>query len=109
MESMLRRTLLLLATPLLLKAQGRDLALYYKFACATCHGQDGSARNWNGMRLEGRPLNDPRWQARVKDEELVKAIREGRRSMPAFKSQLSEAEAQRMVTEIIRPMGARRK
>jgi mono/diheme cytochrome c family protein len=109
MEAMLRRSLLLLATPLLLKAQGRDLALYYKFACATCHGQDGSARNWNGLRLEGRPLNDPRWQAKVTDAEMVKVIREGKRSMPAFKSQLSEAEAQRIVTELIRPMAARRK
>jgi hypothetical protein len=61
------------------------------------------------MRLEGRPLNDARWQAKVTDAELVKSIREGRRSMPSFKSQLSEAEAQKLVTDLIRPMAARRK
>lgn len=105
----MKKLLWVLGTPLLLQAQGRDLALYYKFACGTCHGQDGSARNWNGMRLEGRPLNDARWQAKVTDAEMVKAIREGKRSMPAFKSQLSEAEAQRLVTELIRPMAAKKK
>jgi mono/diheme cytochrome c family protein len=106
---MIRRWILLLGTPLLAQGQGRDLALYYKFACANCHGQDGSARSWTGMRLEGRPLNDPRWQAKVTDAEMVKAIREGKHSMPSFKSQLSEADAQRLVKDIIRPLAAKKK
>ena len=105
----MKRLLLLAAAPMLLHAQGRDLATYYKFACANCHGQDGSARSWTGLRLEGRPLADARWQAKVTDAELARSIREGKRSMPSFKSQLSEAEAQRLVAEIIRPMAARKK
>ncbi len=61
------------------------------------------------MRLEGRPLNDPRWQAKETDADMVKAIREGKRSMPAFKSQLTEADAQRLVKDIIRPLAAKKK
>lgn len=103
------RSLILIALPVALGAQTKDLPQFYKFACASCHGQNGSGRSWTGARLEGRVLNDPRWQARETDDELVKSILKGKRSMPSFKSQLTEAEARRMVVEVVRPMAARKK
>ncbi len=86
----------------------RDLALYYRRACAECHGADGHARSPLGIRLAGRALADPRWQSRTKDEEMVKAILRGKREMPAFGAQLPEAEAKALVEQVIRPMAARK-
>jgi len=102
---------LLLSFSLLVPSQGaprRDLALYYRRACAECHGVDGSARSPLGFRLSGRALADARWQSRTKDEEMVKAILRGKREMPAFGAQLSEAEAKALVVEVLRPMAARK-
>lgn len=102
---------LLLSLSILSSAQNaprRDLALYYRRACAECHGLDGSARSPLGFRLSGRALADARWQARTKDEDMVKAILRGKREMPAFGAQLSEAEARALVAEILRPMAARK-
>lgn len=89
-------------------APRRDLALYYRRACAECHGADGAARSPLGFRLSGRALADARWQARTKDEEMVKAILRGKREMPAFGAQLSELEAKALVEQVIRPMAARK-
>ena len=102
---------LLLSLSLLAASQTiprRDLALYYRRACAECHGADGSARSPLGFRLSGRAFSDARWQARTKDDEMVKAILKGKREMPAFGAQLSEAEAKALVTQVIRPMAARK-
>lgn len=89
--------------------QPLDVKAFYLRSCGVCHGLDGSGRLATGQRLPGRPLNDPKWQAREKDSELVKAILKGRGAMPGFKGHLTEAEVQRMVTEVIRPMAARKR
>ena len=86
----------------------RDLALFYRRACAECHGVDGSARAPSGLRLAGRNLTDHRWQSRMTDSDMVKAILKGKREMPAFSASLSEDDAKRLVTEILRPMAARK-
>ncbi|HJV21942.1 MAG TPA: cytochrome c [Holophagaceae bacterium] len=86
----------------------KDLALFYRRACAECHGQDGGARSPFGLRLAGRNLADHRWQAKTPDADMVKAILKGKREMPAFGASLSEEDAKRLVTEILRPMAARK-
>ena len=84
---------------------GKDLAQFYMENCVRCHGPDGSARTAAGKPLGSHDLTDPQWQKRTPDEEMVKAILKGKffgLAMPGFKKQLTEDEAQRMVTEIIR-------
>ncbi|HJW31896.1 MAG TPA: cytochrome c [Holophagaceae bacterium] len=90
------------------QAPRKDLALFYRRACAECHGADGGARSPSGLRLAGRNLSDYRWQARTTDADMVKVILKGKREMPAFGASLSGEDAQRLVTEILRPMAARK-
>lgn len=100
---------LLAALPLVSAQQNLDVKAYFLRTCAVCHGPDGSGRLSTGQRLPGRPLNDARWQAREKDGDLVRTILNGQAAMPGFKVQLTEAEVRRIVTEVIRPLAARKK
>ena len=86
----------------------QDLKALYGRSCAVCHGEDGSGRGPNGQRLGGKDLANSRWQARTRDSEIVKAILKGKGSMPAFGAQMSEADALKLVTEVIRPMAAKK-
>jgi mono/diheme cytochrome c family protein len=103
-------TVVLLFVGMVATSQGpkKDLSLFYRRACAECHGSDGGARSASGLRLAGRNLADYRWQARTTDSDMVKAILRGKREMPAFGASLSEEDAKRLVTEILRPMAARK-
>lgn len=100
--------ILLSGIPLSSAQQPLDVRAFFLRTCAVCHGPDGSGRLPTGQRLPGRPLNDSRWQAREKDSDLVRAILHGRRAMPGFKVQLTEAEVKRLVTEVVRPLAARK-
>lgn len=90
------------------QAPRKDLALFYRRACAECHGADGGARSPSGLRLAGRNLADHRWQSRTTDADMVKSILKGKHEMPAFGASLSEEDAKRLVTEILRPMAVRK-
>ncbi len=90
-------------------ADQKDLKVFYQRTCAACHGADGGGHGPNGQKLPGRSLSDARWQSKEKDGDLVKSILKGKGGMPSFESQLSDAEAERLVAEIIRPMAARKK
>lgn len=85
------------------------MKLFFQRTCAACHGLDGSGRGPNGQKLPGRVLSDARWQGSKKDSELVNSILKGKGGMPSFQSQLSETEVETLVTEIIRPLAARKK
>lgn len=61
----------------------------YERDCAMCHGMDGAAAR---IGRGAADLNDPAWQARTSDEQIVQVIAEGRGMMPAWKSRLSEEE-----------------
>lgn len=105
-------TSLLLLSALALQAAGpddaKDLKGLYQRSCAVCHGEDGSGRGPNGQRLGGKNLASPRWQARTRDSEMVAAILKGKGAMPAFGAQMTEAQALKLVTEVIRPMAAKK-
>ena len=89
-------------------AQARDLKTFYLRTCATCHGVDGSGRAPDGKRLFGRNLADAKWQAKQKDSVLVKIIFLGKGSMPGFRGQLSEDACRQIVSDILRPMAAKK-
>lgn len=84
---------------------GKDLRMFYQQHCARCHGQDGSAVSAEGEKLSGQDFTDPDWQRSTGDDEMVQTILNGKffgLAMPGFKDELTEQEAQQMVTEIIR-------
>jgi cytochrome c553 len=46
-------------------------------SCAKCHGSDGKGDTKMGKKLEIKDLTDAKLQAALKDEQIVKAIKEG--------------------------------
>ena len=92
-----------------LAAEVRDLKAFYQERCAVCHGPDGSGRSPGGLRLGGRNLLDPRWQAKQDEADLVTAILRGRGAMPGFRRQLSEGEARRLLGGFFRPAPGKRR
>jgi mono/diheme cytochrome c family protein len=93
----------------LLRAEVRDLKAFFQARCSVCHGTDGSGRGPGGTRLGGRNLADSRWLAKQETSALVASVLRGRGAMPGFQRQVSEAEARRLLVEVVRPMGTRKK
>ena len=92
-----------------LAAEVRELKVFFQERCAVCHGLDGSGRSPSGVRLGGRNLLDSRWLAKQEAADLATSILKGRGAMPGFRRQLSEAEARRLVPEVIQPKATRKK
>jgi len=102
-------TLLLAILVSPLAAGPRDLKACFLERCAVCHGTDGSGRGPGGVLLGGGNLAEARRLAKQEDGELAATILKGRGAMPGFRRQLSEAEARKMVAEVIRPLSAKKK
>jgi mono/diheme cytochrome c family protein len=74
--------------------------------CSKCHGADGSASGKIGKKLKIKDYTDASVQASMKDEDMVKAIKDGVKDangkdrMPSFKADLSDAEATDLVAYI---------
>ncbi len=47
--------------------------------CTKCHGEDGKGQTKLGQRLGSRDYTDPQVQAGLKDEDIVKTVKEGLR------------------------------
>ena len=54
-----------------------DAKANYESNCAKCHGADGKGQTNIGKRLGVKDYTDPQVQAALKDEAVVKAIKEG--------------------------------
>ncbi len=99
---------LLCATGLLAQAPARsvdDLRAFFQQNCVKCHGTDGSAVGADGKKLKGFDFTDAAAMGKQSDEKMVRTIRKGiffGWIMPAFKGQLSEADAEAMVKEVLR-------
>ena len=73
--------------------------------CAKCHGADGSGSTKIGKKLKLKDYTDAAVQADLKDEAMVKAIKEGvtengKERLKTFKDDLSEAEINDLVAYI---------
>lgn len=101
--------LLLVALAAASAAQARDLRVFYREHCLVCHGADGTGRGPGGLRLGGQNLADGRWLAHQEEAALVASILKGRGAMPGFGRQLTEAEARRLLAEVVRPMALHKK
>ena len=86
-----------------------DIQKYWANACARCHGVNGNGRDNNGTPLPdaGFDFTDSRKANRKKDADWVKITMQGKDKMPAFKDKMTEADAQRFVTGILRKFAAR--
>ena len=52
--------------------------------CTRCHGVIGRGDGPQGPSMKATDLTNPAWQRSVKDEQIARAIREGRGLMPPF-------------------------
>lgn len=99
---------LLCATGLLAQAPAKsvdDLRTFFQQNCAKCHGADGSATAPDGKKLRGFDFTDAAKLGDQSDAKMARTIRKGILFgwiMPAFKDQLSEADAELMVKEVLR-------
>jgi len=46
-------------------------------SCAKCHGADGKGDTKMGKKLEIKDFTDAKYQASMKDEEMLKAMKDG--------------------------------
>ena len=60
-----------------LSAHAADAKENWEKSCAKCHGADGKGQTKMGQKLGIKDLTDAKVQAAFKDEEAIKAIKEG--------------------------------
>jgi len=75
----------------------REAAGMFQKHCAKCHGEDGRADTWRGFLTFARDLTDPDWQALVKDEHILEAIKDGPGLMPGFGERFSAGEMEALM------------
>ena len=76
----MKRMLLISAAALVMaavSASAVDAKETWDKACAKCHGPDGKGDTKMGKKIEVKDFTDAKIQASFKDEEMVKAIKEG--------------------------------
>lgn len=79
-------------------------ALYDK-SCASCHGKDGAGQTTIGKKLGLKDYTDAKVQESLKDEELVKAIKDGVKEgekvkMKGYGDKLKDEEIKAIVAHI---------
>ena len=68
--------------------------------CATCHSRDGRARAFHGRILGAQNFTDARWQTNTTDDEIIRAIKNGPKAMPAFEKKLSATEIEALAAYV---------
>jgi len=75
--------------------------------CAKCHGPDGKGDTKMGKKLEVKDYTDPKVQDKMKEEEIIKAIKEGvkekdsdKLKMKAFGDVLTDDEIKALVVYV---------
>ena len=73
--------------------EGVNAKSLFVYHCATCHGEDGKGTK-RGHELKSPNLADADWQAKKKDEELLNSITNGKNKMPRWNEKLKPDEIQ---------------
>lgn len=76
----MNRPILLVAAVLattLITASAADVKENWDKSCAKCHGPDGKGDTKMGKKLDIKDLTDAKVQGSLKDDEMLKAIKEG--------------------------------
>lgn len=58
--------------------------LAWRNQCASCHGMLGRGDGPQGQMVNATDLSNPQWQARVTNQDIATAIRQGKGRMPKF-------------------------
>jgi len=99
-------TLLSVATAVLVApAFGADLAKgksIYGDKCLKCHGEKGKGDGRKAADLEKKPADytDKAKMAKFTDEDLKKAVKEGKKPMPAFGKKLTDEQIDNVIAYI---------
>lgn len=103
MKKILILTCILLAAGAV-SLRAADAKETYTKDCAKCHGEDGKGKTKMGEKLGVKDYTDAKVQSEMKDEKMVKAIKEGikaddKTKMKAF-SDLSDDEVKGLVAYV---------
>jgi cytochrome c553 len=86
-------------------ASAADVKENWETHCAKCHGSDGTGKTKMGQKLKVKDYTDPKVQEKLKDEEMIKIIKEGKKEgdktlMKGYTDELSDAEIKALVEYI---------
>jgi cytochrome c553 len=87
------------------EAKPKDAKSNWTTLCKGCHGETGKGDTKLGQKLEVRDYTDPKVHAKLKDEEMFKAIKEGLKKgdntlMKPYSDKLSDAEIKALVAHM---------
>lgn len=88
-------------------ARAGDAKEIFTRDCAKCHGEDGKGQTKMGGKVGVKDFTDPEVRARMKDDEMAKAIKQGiqdadgKVKMKAYGDTLSDEEIKALV-ELVR-------
>lgn len=82
--------------------QGAEAKANWTKHCAMCHGPDGKGQTKMGTKLGIKDLTNPEIQAKLKDEDIFKSVKEGvtvegKKKMPGFSEKLNDQEIKELV------------
>ena len=85
-------------------ARAADAKENWEKNCSKCHGPDGKGDTKMGKKLEVKDYTDAKVQSTMKDDEMIKTIKQGKKEgdktkMKAF-NDLSDAEIKALVAHI---------
>ncbi len=86
-------------------ARADDAKTVYEKNCAACHAKDGTGNTPAGKKLGVKDYTDPAVQAAMKDDEMIKAIKDGikdgdKTKMKAFGDKLSADDVKALVAYV---------
>ena len=64
-------------TAAVVSVSAADVKENWEKSCAKCHGPDGKGDTKLGKRAEVKDFTDAKYQASMKDEDMIKAIKDG--------------------------------
>jgi len=104
----MKRTILIVAGLLIAAApplSAADVEANWKKQCTKCHGADGKGDTKMGKKSGAKDYTDPKVQAEMKDEDMIKAIVEGikedgKTKMKAYDKLLTEEEIKAFIPKI---------
>ena len=102
------RILLVLAgagVAFVVSAFAADAAANWSEHCAKCHGVEGKGDTKMGKKLEVIDYTDPKVQEKMKDEDMLKTIKEGKKDgdkvrMKPYADALTEPEIKALVAYV---------
>lgn len=89
----------LLLAPAVFADAAPDGQAIFRAKCAMCHGPDGKGQTAMGKNLHLKDLGSEEVQ-KMKNEDMLKLISDGKGKMPAFKDKLDQASIDALITFI---------